>query len=101
MVCAFSTVFAVSEMDNLEGKIYLDSRQIMVGDNGIFANLDGQITQIEGIFHDNEGLFFSISDTITLIISHGYVLIKFVNIPICLREKHVLCVVKRLQITDK
>ncbi len=64
IICSFSNVFASSEMDNLEGKIYLDSRQIMIGNNGIFANLDGQVIQIESIFYDNEGLYFSIPDTI-------------------------------------
>jgi hypothetical protein len=41
----------------LEEKIYVSSNNILIGDNGIFVKLDGQIVQVQMISYDSQGIF--------------------------------------------
>ena len=42
-------------------KIYISSKDLLIGDNGIFINVNGQVIQVNELFHDEGGLYASSS----------------------------------------
>ena len=58
MMLALSCLISTARADE---KIYLDSECILVGNNGIFAKVNGDIMQLAYLAYDEEGLYTQLS----------------------------------------
>jgi hypothetical protein len=46
----------VNASTSMDDEIYISSRDVMVGNNGIYVNLEGTIVEVEGIDFDEAGI---------------------------------------------
>ena len=58
-LCILSLFFACSCFAQAfnQDRIYINSKDVLIGDNGIFVNLNGHVMQINGLFKDEVGLY--------------------------------------------
>lgn len=64
MLLIISQCYASIDDGNLSnGKICISSKDVLIGDNGIFAKINGEVTQVPNLhFDENEFSVFEIED---------------------------------------
>ncbi len=51
-----SVTFTGVNASTMDDKVYISSRDVMVGDNGIFVNIDGTVYQADQLGYDEYGV---------------------------------------------
>lgn len=60
------------EAGSLNGKFYISSESILIGENGIFAKVNEHIFQSDAIFSDENGIYMTDDHIITWICKNGH-----------------------------
>lgn len=60
-LCVFNCIANAHEYND---RIYVNSSEILIAKNGIFASIENVVYQVTAISHDSNGIFVSISDII-------------------------------------
>lgn len=56
-MCAYTNLASASNILSADDRVYLSSKDIIVGDNGIFVHLDGDVVQVQSLSTDEQGLY--------------------------------------------
>lgn len=57
LINGFSTNAAAFEVSHLDEKFYIPSQSILIGDNGIFVNLNGYVETVDSLYRDQGGIY--------------------------------------------